>query len=445
MQMRSKVAAIAIVGSAVLLSVSAPASASVAGPAAAAGRGPAAQAHRHGLTLAGLEKFGKAPLMPAGIVRTPAGRVLDDQLNSDSCTTQPDNPAIHSACTAVGFFADGPTVAGLVESSANGRWGGNLFGGIRTVTDPVEVSCVPQPEDIPVCVTVGEQFNNPKFPVQLVATGGANGFVPDFTASRNPKGSTWSLLDGVSCATATFCMLAGSAGTTRRTPNGLRYLSHATAYRWNGSLHRLAVPAPARSKGTELASVSCPTATSCTAVGNYTSARGRSLPYSARWTNGKWRIQTARTVHGKATSTFEAVSCAAPASCVAVGVATRPASSAFAEKFQGGRWIVQRTVGERQSAFFGVSCPASSQCVAVGQRGTKSLIEAWNGSRWAVRTAPATPGPLTTDALLHVSCVSATLCTAVGLRHNPKVRFAFRTLALGWNGSSWRIQKTINE
>jgi hypothetical protein len=41
--------------------------------------------------------------------------------------------------------------------------------------------------------------------------------------------------------------------------------------------------------------------------------------------------------------------------------------------------------------------------------------------------------------------VTAAICTAVGYRHNPAVRFSFQTLALGWNGSRWTIQKTINE
>lgn len=374
----------------------------------------------------------------------PAARILDDVLSGDSCTTQPDNPSIKSTCLAVGSFADGPFVDGLMESSTNSQWFANIFGSLQTVTEPIEVSCVPQQFEIPTCVAVGEHFTNPNFPAQLVSVGDANGFSP--IAFSNPKGTTWSVLDDVSCAAATSCLLVGSAGTTKRTSKGLVHVSHATAYRWNGhSLLRLSGPAPAHAKDAELGGVSCASATSCMAVGDYTSPRGRLIPYSALLTGRTWRVQLAKTV-GRANTLFQGVSCAAAARCVAVGDADSARSAtAFAERYAGGRWKVLRVVGERQSAFIGVSCPTVSYCVAAGQHGTRALIEAWNGVRWAVKSVPRTPAPLTTNGLLHVSCVSRTICTAVGFRHNPRSRFSFRTLALGWNGSKWTIQKTINE
>ena len=376
--------------------------------------------------------------------RSPAARIADDVFNSDSCAVQPDTPSVKSSCVAVGFFADGPSVEGLMEFSTNNRWFGNTFGSFQGVTEPIEVSCVPQPSNIPTCVAVGEHFTNPNFPAQLVSLGDANGFSP--IAFSNPKGATWSVLDDVSCATPTSCLLVGSAGTTKRTSHGLVHVSHATAYRWNGqSLVRLAGPAPAHAKDAELGGVSCASATSCMAVGDYTSARGRLIPYSALLTGRSWHVQLAKTI-GRASTLFQAVSCAAAAKCVAVGDAASPRSTAaFAERYSGGNWKLQRIVGERQSAFIGVSCPTAAYCVAAGHHGTRALIERWNGVRWAVQSVPGTPAPLTTDALLHVSCVSQTTCTAVGFRHNPRSRFSFRTLALGWNGSKWTIQRTLNE
>src|ERR1700678_3959033 len=43
------------------------------------------------------------------------------------------------------------------------------------------------------------------------------------------------------------------------------------------------------------------------------------------------------------------------------------------------------------------------------------------------------------------SCISPARCVAVGHRHAPTVLYAFRTLALGWNGKTWTFEKTINE
>ena len=385
---------------------------------------------------------GRPGPQPAAV--SPAGRVLDDVLNGASCTTQPDNPAITSECITVGYFADGAFVNGLMESSSNGKWGGNTFGGLGNVTDPFAVSCVPQPENIPTCVAVGEHFKNPSYPQQLVATGGANGFSP--VAFGDPKGVNWSGLNDVSCATATFCMLVGADGKASKTSHGLRYSTHASAYRWNGSTrHLLTVPAPAHARATQLSGVSCPTTNSCMAVGVYTGPAGKTRPYSVLWTGSAWHIRTAKTISGKATTVPEAVSCSAAASCIAVGEAVKPGSTAFAERFAGGKWTVQRIAAERKSAFFSVSCPDTSHCVAAGARGTRSLIEAWNGARWAAQAVPQTGAPRSADGLDHVSCITAAICTAVGYQHNPQVRDSYRTLALGWNGTRWAIQKTFNQ
>jgi hypothetical protein len=339
-------------------------------------------------------------------------------------------------------------VNGLLEGSDNGHsWFiANTFGYavVSPVTAPFGVSCVPQQFDNPRCVAVGEHFKNPRFPAQLVEAGGINGFSP--VASRNPKGATWSVLNDVSCASLTFCMLVGSDGTTRRTAHGLRYISHANAYTWNGSsAHRLSVPVPARARTAELAGVSCAAVKSCMTVGNYTTQTGRSLPFSAQWNGATWAVRSARTISGKASTFFQAVSCTAAARCVGVGDAVRPGSAAFAEQYASGTWTVLPVTARSRSAFFSVSCPAAAYCVAAGNHGTRSLIEAWNGAKWTAQSVPATPAPLTTDVLFHVSCVSSAICAAVGYRHNPGSRFAYHTLAAYWNGASWTITKSANQ
>jgi hypothetical protein len=440
MRMRSALIAIPVVVSALVTAVL-PAGASPAGPGRLAGPPPA------GPTLALVTQAGM-PGLPGLPVAGPEGRaaapILEDVFNGDSCTKQPDNPAIKSTCVAVGFFSGVFSVNGLLEFSNNGQWFGNIFRGLQTVTDPIEVSCVPQPSTNAVCVAVGEHYANPDFPVQLVATGGVNGFSP--VRVGNPTGANWSALGDVSCLRSTFCMLVGAAGTARQTPRGLVFTEHATAYRWNGTaLRQPAVPAPAHARASDLAGVSCATATTCMAVGNYTSATGRFLPYSALWTSGAWHVLATPTIRGWADTIFQAVSCVRAAGCVAVGDAVTPGFTALAERYAGGRWTVQRIASEPLSAFFSVSCPVASHCVAAGEHGTRSLIEAWNGTRWTVQPVPGTGVPLTTNAIGHVSCVTPAICTAVGYRHNPAVRFSYQTLALGWNGSRWTIQKTINE
>jgi hypothetical protein len=74
--------------------------------------------------------------------------------------------------------------------------------------------------------------------------------------------------------------------------------------------------------------------------------------------------------------------------------------------------------GAPASALVGVSCVSRSLCVAVGSLtpagGTQvALAERWNGARWSVdRSArPSAPGA---SALSAVSCTSRRFCIAVG-------------------------------
>jgi hypothetical protein len=93
-----------------------------------------------------------------------------------------------------------------------------------------------------------------------------------------------------------------------------------------------------------------------------------------------------------------------------------------------------------------VSCPSASACTAVGYydngAGTPvALAEGWNGTAWAIQSAPD-PDGAQGSYLDGVSCSSASACTAVGYYVNSAG--ATVTLAEGWNGTAWAIQSTSN-
>jgi hypothetical protein len=255
------------------------------------------------------------------------------------------------------------------------------------------------------------------------------------------------VLEDVSCRTDKFCMLTGQAGTTKQTRRGMEFVSHATAYRWDGSkLTRLTVPTPRGGRDAELAGVSCPTTTACLAVGNYTRPDGESQPYSAHWSGGTWTVQNARNIKGQVLTLFEAVSCVSRTRCEAVGTTLTPGNRAFAEAWSNGTWQTQPTAGKSNATLFGVTCPAPGRCFAAGSLGTQSLIEAWNGARWSAQVTPVTPAPRGGSALTHVSCVTPALCEAVGYRFSrSRTDLAPHTLALGWDGQRWQVQPTVNQ
>ena len=111
--------------------------------------------------------------------------------------------------------------------------------------------------------------------------------------SASPAKTTWSGLGDVSCAGVASCMTVGAAGTSKQGSKGIVYTGHATVYSWDGgqTFTPLKPPAPKGAKTSELAGVSCWRNTACLAAGNYTNAKGKSLPYSVVWNNGTWQLK----------------------------------------------------------------------------------------------------------------------------------------------------------
>ncbi len=128
---------------------------------------------------------------------------------------------------------------------------------------------------------------------------------------------------------------------------------------------------------------------------------------------------------------LSAVSCASRTACVAVGSG---AGVSVAERWNGRRWSLQRTVAS-QGALSGVSCTARTFCAAVGTAGGrgKPLAERWNGRGWS---RERTPRGLLGSLLNGVSCVSRTACIAVGGSSGVGVSVAER-----WNGRRWSLQR----
>jgi hypothetical protein len=126
----------------------------------------------------------------------------------------------------------------------------------------------------------------------------------------------------------------------------------------------------------------------------------------------------------------------------------------LAERWNGERWVIQRTPNPPggESFFNGVSCASSRACIAVGSYmrhgGIVPLVERWNGTRWALWSTPSFPPLRSTGSLppprlvafTAVSCSSPNACTAVG-DHSTKAGPP-ATLAERWNGRGWTLQST---
>ena len=135
-----------------------------------------------------------------------------------------------------------------------------------------------------------------------------------------------------------------------------------------------------------------------------------------------WHIQAVPLPHGSPGGILTAVSCTSPRACTATG-ANFSTGPTLAERWNGTRWRVQPTpypansgTSHQEVELNAVSCASATACTASGEYapGGQSayFLEAWNGHRWRLVTAPH-PAGFVAGALNGVSCAPAR-CTAVG-------------------------------
>ncbi len=213
----------------------------------------------------------------------------------------------------------------------------------------------------------------------------------------------------------------------------------------SGSWTIVQSPNPPASTAT-LASVSCPAATSCFAVGD-AFAHGRDRPLAEHWDGSAWSVMPTSGL--AAGGGLDSVSCVSPQSCMAVGdrspIGGGPVQTQTA-RWNGAAWLPIPSPTPGQGATLtGVSCAAASTCFAVGGSISTSgaqltLIEHWNGRQWAISPSPNPSG--TTSALQAVSCPTLSGCFAGG-EYAP-TRATVRTLTERWTGSSWSIVSSPN-
>jgi len=242
-------------------------------------------------------------------------------------------------------------------------------------------------------------------------------------------------LNGASCPTSTFCIAVGNYVASSG-------IGSVQAQRWDGTRwNTQTAPNPAGGVSSELLGVSCPTASSCVAVGDSFDSGARTN-LAERWDGKKWTILPSLQPAGGQDSQLNGVSCTSSSSCEAVGRAGNDAGfTPLAEHWDGSAWTIQAIPnpgGNSQTR--DVSCSSASACEAVGwtntNSGTVTLAESWNGTSW---TLQPTPSPTNGGFLNAVSCSSATSCIAVGNNGDNSA-----ALVEVWDGKKWRTQTTPN-
>jgi hypothetical protein len=205
--------------------------------------------------------------------------------------------------------------------------------------------------------------------------------------------------------------------------------------------------------GGQLESVSCSSATACTAVGSNLDTAGVHVTLAERWNGQTWQHQPTPNpvidTNPDVSPHLTGVSCPAPGFCMAVGAYNIGESSqvVLAEGWNGHRWATERfpvPAGAGATVLSQVSCTSAQFCEAAGWYDTQALNQTlplaatWNGTSWHLQTA-ARPAGDESAQLNVVSCPAAAFCEAWG-GASPQVSNG-QDFAEQWNGRSWHLQK----
>jgi hypothetical protein len=158
-----------------------------------------------------------------------------------------------------------------------------------------------------MCIAVGKYLTRRRQAVPLVERwNGSRWSIQTTPGIPNHKGAE---LGAVACPGWNACVAVGYQ--PRRGP---------LAERWNGSRWSIqAIPTPSRTS--ELDGVSCTSAKTCTTVGVYDNrSAGVALTLAERWNGSRWYIQhTPNPKRASQGSSLSDVSCPSPTTCTAIG------------------------------------------------------------------------------------------------------------------------------
>jgi hypothetical protein len=337
-------------------------------------------------------------------------------LDGVACT----GPGTAVRCFAVGSYVNSQgAVKTLIE-----RWNGTQWvivaspnrAGIANAL--VAVTCASTTN----CVAVGNSQATPtSAPVTLIERW--NGLGWTIVPSPNGPSSTGSFLHAVSCVGPNRCFAVGN------------YTSGATAgstliERWTGTSW-LVVPSPNKSGSAfdTLDGVSCVplgTGVSCFAVGRYSASATGDVFFTLteRFGAGGWAVVPSPNVDGKYKSALASVSCTSASSCIAVGEWQHAPGASLAEKWNGTAWTITPVAnfpGWTFSELDSVSCLSATNCFAVGgwaiSSPTQTLVVHWNGTGWTPIKSPNPTG--SKGSTFHGVACAGGKCTAVGTADKP--------------------------
>ena len=339
-----------------------------------------------------------------------------------------------SSCTAAGDYLDvyGNQQGALWTTTATG-WSPTetkspAGAGFPTGALALQaVSCVSRV----ACTAVGEMENYATggFAVSAAVATLENGawkttFVPLPSDAGVPQ---LPLSEAFSCSSAHACAGSSTYGATDGV-DGL-VVSRSGA-EWRASKAPLPAGAGIGRQSVYLAGIVCKGADSCLAAGSYLDSAGRRRALLLSESAGVWKATVPPAPRGVQEAELDAVACATPRSCTALG--DNGAEKLFALTESSGSWRVADVPtpkGAKDEPFHywdddTLSCPAAGHCVGIGgyyppDDRSPVFIATESGNRWSSIEAPQVGNVYknndSSPDISSITCTSRSSCEAFGV------------------------------
>jgi Cutinase len=379
-------------------------------------------------------------LLPANAASDPA-----ENLEAISCPSA-------TYCVAAGSYLNtSGEQDGLLVTWSDGRWTAAEAPLPPNVNESFPynalfgISCV----SASFCVAVGNYENTSAADgVELLTWSGGSWTAADAPVPADAVSGPWASLTAVSCASASFCVAAGSYQDTSGDSDGM--LLTRAGGSWSAT--RMPLPANASESAdtfdTDHFGVSCPSATFCTVAGMYEAGHdsaGLLVTYSGgSWTAIEAPIPANAATAAAASASLSSVSCPSASFCTAAGQYVDDSGDAegLLVTLSGGSWkgaeapIPNTTDSGPYTAVSAISCVSATFCAAAGLDSAAhgvGLTEA--GDQWTAVQLPL-PGNATSEqgGQYGVSCPSASFCVAVSSYFGPSAHSLGLLLTWGPGG-----------
>ena len=254
----------------------------------------------------------------------------------------------------------------------------------------------------------------------------------DVTPPEASPGYAASAMNSVSCPTRLICFGVGEY------ENGMAQTRPMAAKQLAGSWFKavdISPPTDAQiSPQAMLNSIDCPSASKCWAVGSYLDQGLHKQAMAVKFTAGTWgqAIKIGVPADSAGFASLASIACPTPSTCIAVGSyrQTNTGTRAIFTTLQGGVWKQAKAArmpkdasSSSPSAFTSISCQSASDCWAVGTYLNSRPATAPMGDHWqsgSLGRAIALPYPNdafiinTPPTLSSISCSRTGGCLAAG-------------------------------